>query len=121
MIGAKVMGAGLSALAVQAICMDAQTSLTATGTNQSNALELTAADNDVTSVASGAGVKLLSTATAGDEQSVFNSGANALKVYPDSGAKINGLPTNQHMTLGTNTGCIFKRVSSTKWFGVLSA
>ena len=121
MIGAKVFGAGLPGLAVQAICQDIGTSLTASGTLQSDALELVNADNDVTSVASGSGVVLLSTASAGDTQTVFNSGANPLKVYPPVGSKINSLPTNVWMILAVNTGCIFKRVSSTKFFGVLSA
>lgn len=121
MLGSKVHGAGMPGLLVQAMCQDAVTGLTATGTNQATALELTNADNDVTSVSSGTGVVLLSTATAGDTQSVFNSGSNPLRVYPPVGSQINSLSTNQAMILSTNTGCIFKRVSSTKVFGVLSA
>ena len=121
MLGAKVFGAGIPGLAVQAMCQDAVTSLTATGTNQATALELTNADNDVTTVASGTGVILLSTATAGDTQTVFNSGANPLRVYPPVGSQINNLTANQAMILSTNTGCLFKRVSTTKVFGVLSA
>ena len=58
---------------------------------------------------------------AGDSQSVFNAGANAVKVYPTSGMKINALATNAAMTLAVNTGCIFKCISSTRVFGVLSA
>jgi hypothetical protein len=121
MIGAKLFGSGLTGLAVQALCQDVGTSLTATGTTQATALELVNADNDVTSVSSGAGVKLLSTASAGDMLSVFNSGANPLKVYPDLASQINSLPVNIPMALSPSTGCVFKRVSTTKWFGVLSA
>ena len=121
MLGHKVFGAGIPGLAVQAICQDAATSISAAGTTQATATELTSADNEVTTVASGAGVVLFSTATAGDTQTVFNAGANALRVYPQSSQRINALPLNQHITLATNTGCLFKMVSSTRWFGVLSA
>ena len=121
MLGHKVFGAGIPGLAVQAICQDAGTSISAAGTTQGTATELVNADNEVTTVAAGAGVILASNASAGDTQSVFNAGANALKVYPTSGARINALPLNGEMYLATNTGCIFKMVSTTRWFGVLSA
>ena len=121
MLGHKVFGAGIAGLAVQAICQDAATSVSAAGTTQGTATELTASDNEVTTVAAGAGVILASQSSAGDTQTVFNAGANALRVYPTTGASINSLPANQHMTLSTNTGVLFKKVSSSRWFGVLSA
>lgn len=121
MLGWKVFGAGIPGLAVQAICQDAQTSVSAAGTNQATATELTSADSEVTTVASGAGVVLASAATAGDTQTVFNAGANPLRIYPTTGASINKLPTNQHITLAVNTGVMFKKISSSRWFGVLSA
>lgn len=121
MLGHKVFGAGLPGLITQAICQDAATSISAAGSDQAGATALTAADNEVTTVAAGTGVVLPVLASAGDTVSVFNGGANPLKVYPTSGMKINSLPTNQAVTLGANTGCLFKMVSSTRWFGVLSA
>ena len=121
MLGYKVFSAGLPGLLTQAVCQDVQTSVSAAGTTQGTATELTAADSEVTSVASGAGVVLSSLATAGDEQTVFNGGANPLKVYPPSGQQINSLTANLHMTLAVNTGVMFKKVSSSRWFGVLSA
>ena len=121
MLGSKVFGAGVQGLAVQAICQDVTASISAAGTNQSTATALTSADNEVTTTASGTGVVLPSAATAGDTVTVFNAGANPLKVYPVSGQKINSLPTNQAVILATNTGCLFKMVSTTRWFGVLSA
>ena len=57
----------------------------------------------------------------GDEQAVFNAGANAVKVYPPSGLKINALAADAPMLLAPNTACIFKCVSTTRIFGVLSA
>ena len=121
MLGYKVFQAGLPGLAVQAICQDVKTSVSAAGTTQCTATSLTAADSEVTTVAAGSGVVLSGSATAGDTQTVFNAGANPLKVYPPSGQQINALPSNQHMNLGLNTGVLLKKVSSTRWFGVLSA
>lgn len=121
MLGWKVIGSGIGILAVSAIAQDTATSVSAAGTAQGTATELTAADSEVTSVAAGAGVVLSSKLAPGDEQSVFNAGANALKIYPPSGFKINSLAANSPMSLATNTGCIFKCVSTTRVFGVLSA
>lgn len=121
MLGYKVFGSGISGLSTQALCQDAKASISAAGTTQSDATELTNADNEITTVVSGSGVVLYSNATAGDTQSVFNAGSNPLKVYPPSGQRINGLPLNAHMYLGLNTGVILKKVSATRWFGVLSA
>ncbi len=121
MLGWKVFGAGIEGLAVQAICQDAGTSLVAAGTTQGTATELVNADNEVITVASGSGVALASKGTPGDTQTVFNAGANPLRIYPPSGMSINSLTANVPMTLGTNTGCLFKFVSTSRIFGLLSA
>lgn len=121
MLAYKVNGAGVPGLAVLAICKDTATSVSAAGTTQGTATELLSADNEVTTVGSGAGVILASAGSAGDEQTIFNAGANPLKVYPVSGMKLNALTANAPMILAVNTGCIFKFISSTRIFGVLSA
>ena len=121
MLGWKVFGAGMPIGLALAVCKDTATTLSAAGTTQGTATELTAADNEVTSVATNAGVVLSSKLAPGDAQTVFNAGANALKVYPPSGFKINSLGTNAAMLLATNTGCLFKCISTTRVFGVLSA
>ena len=121
MIGAKVFSAGLPVPLMEAMCKDIATSVSAAGTTQGTATELTASDSEITTVAAGSGVILSSTLSAGDGQSVFNAGANAVKVYPPTGMQINALSTNAPMLLATNTGCLFKCVSSTRIFGVLSA
>lgn len=97
------------------------TALTATGTNQATALEVTQRSNVVTTTASGTGVKLSSISGTGYTQSVYNGGANPLTVYPDSSSAINGLAANAGMLLGIKTACRFERVSSTQWIGILSA
>lgn len=121
MLGYKAFAAGLPIPLTEAICKDVGTSISAAGTTQGTATELTAADNELTTVAAGSGVALSASLAAGDSQTVFNAGANAVKVYPPSGMKINALAANAPMTLATNTGCIFKCVSTTRVFGVLSA
>ena len=120
-LGWKVFGQGMPGPTAVALLQDVATSISAAGTTQGTATELAAADNEVSTVAAGAGVVLSSKLAAGDEQTVFNAGANALKVYPPSGMKINALAANAAMTLGTNTGVYFKCVSTTRVFGVLSA
>ena len=120
MIGAKVFSAGLSIPLMECMCKDTG-SVSAAGTTQGTATELTAADNEITTAAVGSGCVLSSNLAPGDSQSVFNAGANAVKLYPPSGFKINSLSANAPMLLAVNTGCIFKCVSSTRVFGVLSA
>ena len=114
----KLMGAGMNLLALASM-FDVGSGLTATGTNQATALALTNSDNEFTTVASGTGAILYAGAP-GDEQEVYNGGANALTVYPSSGSRINSLPINQGILLPTNTACKFKRLTSTRIVGVLS-
>ncbi len=94
MLGWKAFAAGLSLPLAAAICKDAATGVSAAGTTQGTATELTAADSELT---------------------------NAVKVYPPTGMKINALAANAPMLLATNTGCLYKCVSTTRVFGVLSA
>ena len=121
MLGFKLFGSGLSDLAVSAIGADVGTGLTATGSTQTGALALVNCLNAVSTVATGAGVLLYSGASAGDWQLVYNGGANALSVYPKSGAKINALATNAAISLPVNTASIYFCMSSTLWVGILSA
>ena len=121
MLGWKVMGSGMPGLTITAVCSDTATALSAAGTTQGTATELTAADSEITTVGSGSGVVLSSKLAPGDEQTVYNAGANPLKVYPPSGMKINSLAANASMTLATNTACFYKCLSTTRVMAVLSA
>lgn len=120
MLGHKIFSAGLPIPLMECMCKDIA-SVSAAGTTQGTATELVSADSEITTVAEGSGVILSSGLSSGDLQTVFNAGANAVKVYPPSGFKINALSTNAPMSLGTNTGCLFKCVSATRVFGILSA
>ena len=96
------------------------TGISAAGTTQGTATALTAGTNYVSTVASGAGVVLLGL-TAGSAQTVYNAGANTLKVYPPTGSKINQLAANAATLLPINTGCRYEVVSATQIVAILSA
>jgi hypothetical protein len=120
MLAYKLFGSGLNSITVEAM-KDVATGLTATGTTQNDALEVTSAKNAFSTVATGAGAILDSDAAAGDTQMIYNGGANPLTVYPPSGAQINALGANAGMLLPVRTACEFYCLSTTLWTGVLSA
>ena len=120
MLGYKVFAAGLNSTAVAAIVLDVGTGLSAAGTTQGTATALTNALNGITTAAAGSGVVLYA-GSAGDCQIVYNGGANAVRVYPPSGARINGLATDAAHLLATNTACEYWFLSATQVVGVLSA
>lgn len=112
---------GTSAGSAQAINGAVATGLTALGTIITDALDLNATVNVVSTVAASTGVQLYSMQI-GDEMEVYNAGANALKVYPDSSTVgINALTVGVAMSLPINTACKFRKVSSTQIIGFLSA
>lgn len=120
MLAYKLFPSGLNSLTIAAI-QDVATGLTAAGTNQATAYQVTSARNQFSTVASGTGAILDSSAAPGDSQLIYNGGANVLKVYPTTGAKINNLATNAAASIGTNTACEFTMMSTTQWVAILSA
>ena len=99
---------------------DVGVSLTASGTTQATALLLINGLNWITTAASGSGVVLFP-GNPGTSQTVYNGGANAVKIYPTSGTQINGLGTNNAMLLSPATACHFWNLNSTQTIGILSA
>ena len=91
------------------------------GTTQATATLLVNGMNGILTAASGSGVILNSNSLTSDCQVVYNGGANAVKVYPPIGSKINALPANTATTLAPNTVCIFWFLNDTQVIGVLSA
>ena len=58
----------------------------------------------------------------GDSQEIYNGGANACKVYPDStSAQFNALGNGNAFLLATNTTCYCRKITSTRWIVNLSA
>lgn len=100
------------------------TALTATGSDQAGALQITAVINVFSTVAASTGAKLNSSAALDGQtqrQIVYNGGASTLKVYPATGQSINQLATNAATQLAPNTSCEFFLVSATQWIALKSA
>jgi hypothetical protein len=94
------------------ICGDGTASLTAAGTSAGDATQLTYVYNNVTTVGSGAGVKLPQ-AEMGETIIVRNGGANPLTVYPYSAS--NTINNAGFGTINTECSAMFYAVSNTLW------
>ena len=117
----NIMKGGWSAGNAKAVNGSIATGLTAAGTTLGTALALTADTNVIGTCASGAGVALPS-AELGDSCEVYNGGANACAVYPDTASvQVNGLAVGAAFLLATNTMCYCRRITSTRWVANLSA
>jgi len=90
----NLMGAGLVPLQATSILGSVANGLTATGVGQSDALALTSDLNVFSTVATGTGTRLQANLARGDEITVANNGANALLVYPPTGAAIGTAAAN---------------------------
>jgi len=111
-IPSRVLGSGVSQLSTVSICGDGSTSLTATGTTRTDALQLVKVYNNLSTVASGTGVKLPSSEE-GETIWITNSGANALAVYPyESTTTIAGASS---VSIPINCTGIFNAVTRTVW------
>lgn len=120
-IPSRLMGVGFSAGQAVNACGDVATGLTAAGTSNTDALGLSAVINQVATTAIGTGVRLMAPES-GSMVVVINSGANALLVYPSTGAQINALTaTTGGFSVPAGGRCLFVGTSSANWFAVLSA
>lgn len=116
-----ITSGGTSAMSAQAMNGRVATGLTAAGTVITDALDLNATINVISTVAANTGVQLYSMIV-GDEMEVYNAGANALKVYPDqSTVAINQLSVGTAMSLAPATGCKYRKVSVTQIIAYMSA
>mgnify|MGYP001604127846 CR=1 FL=1 len=98
------------------IVYDHNTTITAfAGGGQGSATALTGEFNNVTTCATaGDSVKLL-TAALGQNQTVKNSGATALAVFPFSGDSINALAVNLSVDIPPGGQMTFRAISATVW------
>lgn len=119
----ELIGAGTPGLLAQGILGSVANGLTAAGSSNADALQLTAAINRVTTTALSTGVLLpLSLISPGARVTVVNSGANALLVYPGTGATINALTaTTGGFSVAAGGRADFVAVTDTNWFAILSA
>lgn len=102
---------------------DAKTGIAAAGATQGTATALGASVNVVSTVASGAdGVRLPAPGGIGETLVVFNTdSADALKVYPASGGKINNGSANASVSVAAAKSGLFVAVSATDWVCFLVA
>jgi len=120
-IPSRVMAGGNSASSAVQICGDVADTLTAAGSTNADALGLSAVINRVTTAAASTGVRLM-VPEAGSMVMVVNSGANALLVYPGTGAAINALTvTTAGFSVAAGGRAMFVGTSSANWFALLSA
>lgn len=117
----KVTGSGVAPLAAVNICGDVENGLTAAGSSNSDALQLSAAINRVTTTAASTGVRL-PPLEVGSIVFVMNSGASTLTVYPGTGNQINALTaTTGGFSIAAGGRAEFYAVAPTVWGAVLSA
>ena len=120
-IARDIMGGGTSAGQAKAINGRVASAVSAAGTVLSDATAINATVNRVTTVASGAGVRLFN-GEIGDEIQIYNGGANQLIVYPHAAAgTINQLSAGTGVTIPQYTMSSFRRVTSIVWLGMMSA
>ena len=121
-LASELVNGGFSPGQARAIGGQINSGVSAAGTVITDATDLTAGHNIVTTVAASSGVQLPS-ANIGDEVFVYNGTAtNSLKVYPDSSSNtINQIAAGSAMLLAPYTGCTYKKATTTVWSASLSA
>ena len=116
-----IMKGGTSAGQARAINGQVNGTVSAAGTAISDATDLLASINVVTTAAASSGVQLQS-GEIGDEVEILNLGANAVTVYPDSTSnRINQLSAGSGFTLPINTAVKLRKYTTARWIGYLSA
>lgn len=122
MIGAE-LNASLGSQSALAILGSISASVTAAGTNQGTATLLASANNVVTTVASGTGVRLPAspTVSASDRIYVANNGANSLACFPPSGGAISSNSTDAAVTIAAKKAAEFFCVDGTNYTAVMGA
>ena len=111
-IPSRVLGSGVNSLSTVSICGDGNPSTSAAGTSAGNATAITFVYNNITTVASGAGVKLPPTEM-GELIWITNSGANALTVYPyEATSTINATTA---ATINKGCAAAFFAISNSAW------
>jgi hypothetical protein len=119
----NLIKAGLHTTHADALAGSTETTLTATGTTQADALPLApGGDNSVVgTAAAGTGVAL-PPMEVGDSHFVQNLGANALLVYGGfTGSVINALSANAGFSVAAGKSAVFRKVSATNFATLLSA
>lgn len=121
-VAESITGGKLPGLSVESLRVGntVQYAATAAGTTNADALAINAGVSRVivATAAASTGIRL-PVANRGDVIEIANGGANAIVVYPGTGARVNGLTvTTVGVTIAAGAGRRFIRVndSATEWF-----
>ena len=118
-IPSRVLAAGNSPLSTLNICGDGATGLVATGTTATDALQLSAVWNTITTSSASTGVKLPPTEV-GAMVGIRNDSGQTITIYPFSTAStINAAAAS--VTIATAKTMILFATSATTWASVLTA
>jgi hypothetical protein len=117
-IPSRVLASGNSPLATTSICGDGTVGLVATGTTITDALQLSAVWNTITTSSASTGVILPPTET-GAMVGIRNDSGQTITVYPKAGSTINAAASN--LSVATAKTVILFAVSATTWASVLTA
>lgn len=112
---------GLSEAEARAVLGVTVTGITAAGTTQADAFQLTVSNSVLSTVGAGSGVKVPVMQDDGDELTIVNLGANAVLVYGQTGQSIQTGAANAGFSVPSGKTLRMKRISSTLWVAMLSA
>lgn len=117
----QIMGAGFSAGQAQALGGSGSTGLTSLGSSITDALQLTTANNIISSAASSTGVKLPA-GSPGDQIIIYNGGGQTVAVYPpNTTSTINSGSAGAGFNVANTKSAVFKYVTGSAVIALLSA
>jgi hypothetical protein len=117
-IPSRILASGNSPLSTISIAGDGATGLVATGSSSTDALQLSAVFNTLTTSSASTGVKLPPT-EAGALVGIRNDSGQTITVYPASGSTINAGASSY--SLATAKTALFFAPSATTWAAILTA
>lgn len=113
----EAMGVGLSGETAKAVAGSCAVQAVS-GSAQSDATLVTAANVVVTTSSANQGCILPSDAQIGDCFCISNATGNSIRVYPPTSGQLSGSSANAHRVLATLEGGMFIRVTPTHWFAI---
>ena len=117
-IPSRVLASGNAPLSTTSICGDGATALVATGSTASDALQLSAVWNTITTSSASTGV-ILPTTEPGAMVGIRNDSGSTITIYPKSGSTINAGAST--LSLATAKTVLLFAPSATTWASVLTA
>lgn len=119
-IASRLLGSGIPPLAATNICGDTSAALTATGSSQATALQLSTVNSYIGTTAASTGV-ILPAMSPGDCCYVHNAGASTLSVYGAGTIAIQGGSASAAFSVATNKGALFFQLTATVVSAILTA